>query len=254
MLEHGGDVGSAVEEWVRLFNQGQYFEAHEVLEGPWLAAREPDKTFLKGLIHAAVALYQYRKGNDHGARTKLASTRGYLEPYGRTWRGVEVSALLAELEALFAPLMALPPGSEVPEPEGPWPTVRLAEPDSEPGEPRFYMILTARHFEETVAFYRDLLEMREVHSWSGPEGSGAMLGAETGIVEIVSQPPDQPFAAPSGVAMAIQVRDVDAWHAALSSRGVHADGAPETKPWGQRLFTVTDPNGIPVIYFSPASL
>src|SRR5947209_2652069 len=71
---------AALTEAVALFNAGRYFECHEVLEDAWRAAAEPDRTILKGLIHAAVALYQYQRGNSHGARVKTASAYRYLAP------------------------------------------------------------------------------------------------------------------------------------------------------------------------------
>ena len=68
-------LDAALLAWRNCFNSGAYFEAHETLEAAWLAADEPDRSFLKGLIHAAVALCHYQRGNGHGARAKYASCR-----------------------------------------------------------------------------------------------------------------------------------------------------------------------------------
>jgi len=116
---------TSLREFARRFNAGDYFEAHEVLEKPWLAAREPEKTFLKGLIHAAVCLYQYGRGNRHGARVKYLSCHRYLDPYAPEYAGVDVAGLLRQLDRYFAALMA--PGSEgpVPPPAGPPPRLTL---------------------------------------------------------------------------------------------------------------------------------
>lgn len=122
-----------VQKWVRLFNAGEYFEAHEVLEHPWLRAEEPEKTFLKGLIHAAVALYQYRRGNGHGARVKYASCLRYLSAFHPRHGGIEVTELTARMEAFFTPLLGQPPGTAPPPPNGPWPRARLSDaPDPDP--------------------------------------------------------------------------------------------------------------------------
>lgn len=114
---------AALEEWCELLNRGDYFRAHEVLEQAWLAAREPEKTFLKGLIHVAVALYHYRRGNAHGARVKFRSARGYLSGYAPEYADVQVAALLQDLDRFFRPLLQTPAGAPPPEPEGPWPRV-----------------------------------------------------------------------------------------------------------------------------------
>jgi len=112
---------AALDEAVRLFNAGDYFECHEVLEKPWLAAGEPAKTFLKGLIHAAVALHHYRRGNSHGARVKAASARRYLEPYLPAAAGLDLAALLRDLDAFLAPLHARP--ALPPPPQRCWPLI-----------------------------------------------------------------------------------------------------------------------------------
>jgi predicted metal-dependent hydrolase len=113
-------MDEALREWVRLFNAGAYFEAHEALEGAWLRARGPDREFLKGLIHAAVALHHYRRGNGHGARVKHRSAAAYLAPFQPDHRGIPVAALLRQLESFFAPLHSLPAGSPPP-PAACWP-------------------------------------------------------------------------------------------------------------------------------------
>lgn len=95
------ETRAALDRWRELFAAGRYFDAHEVLEGPWLRAAEPDRTFLKGLIHAAVALYHHGRANPHGARVKHASCRRYLSPYRPRYAGLDVDALLASLARLL---------------------------------------------------------------------------------------------------------------------------------------------------------
>jgi predicted metal-dependent hydrolase len=111
---------------IELFNRRDYFEAHEALEGAWRPIQEPARTFLKGLIHAAVALYQYQRGNSHGARVKTASARRYLEPYLPAYEGIDLQRLLDDLDRFVAPLHAQPRGAPPPEPQAPWPGIREA--------------------------------------------------------------------------------------------------------------------------------
>lgn len=99
---------AAIAEGVRLFNAGDYFQAHEVLEESWRTAAEPMKTFLKGLIHAAVALYQYARSNEVGARSKYESTHFYLEPYLPAFASIDVAGLLEQLDQFFGPFLDSP--------------------------------------------------------------------------------------------------------------------------------------------------
>lgn len=64
------------------FNQGLYFEAHEVLEEIWLPQRkEADGLFLKGLIQLAGAFVHLQKGRNGPAGALLELARTNLERY-----------------------------------------------------------------------------------------------------------------------------------------------------------------------------
>ena len=117
-------MDDALRRAVELFNAGEYFECHEVLEEAWLRAAEPRKTFLKGLIHAAVALHHYSRGNSHGARVKYGSATRYLAAYQPQHAGVDLCALQAQMDEFVAPLLAQERGVRPPAPQGAWPVIR----------------------------------------------------------------------------------------------------------------------------------
>ena len=47
-------------EGLRCFHSGAFFEAHEHWESVWLAAQEPEKTFLQGLIQVAASFHHFQ--------------------------------------------------------------------------------------------------------------------------------------------------------------------------------------------------
>lgn len=47
-----------------------------------------------------------------------------------------------------------------------------------------------------------------------------------------------------GLAYGIEVDDVDAEYERIATSGVDTDGPPRDNPWGNRSFTLVDPNGI----------
>ncbi len=59
--------------FAQCWNAGDFFMAHEVLEGLWVRRRDDG---LRGLIQLAVALYHIERGNLKGARTMIARARG----------------------------------------------------------------------------------------------------------------------------------------------------------------------------------
>ena len=83
---------------LQLFNQGEFFETHEVLEDVWRAAPAEDRRFLQGLIQVAVALHHHSTGNLVGCRSVLARAWRNLSLYPTEYAGLDLAALLANLE------------------------------------------------------------------------------------------------------------------------------------------------------------
>src|ERR1700730_9838305 len=82
-------------EGLRCYRSGAFFECHEHWESVWLAAQEPEKTFLQGLIQVAASFHHFQRGNLAGT---VSLPRSPLLP-------LDVSPeVLAEVA--FAPLRA----------------------------------------------------------------------------------------------------------------------------------------------------
>ncbi len=74
------------------FSRGEFWEAHEVLEGAWRAGRSG---FYKGLILLASAWVHAGRGNAHGVSAQLGKAARELAPYAPAYLGQDVAALLA---------------------------------------------------------------------------------------------------------------------------------------------------------------
>jgi uncharacterized protein len=85
-----------------LIRSGEYFAAHEELEDAWRAAPGPERDFLQGLVHVAVAWYQAGRGNSVGCERQLAKAARRLGPYAPEHRGVDVASVLAQVERAAA--------------------------------------------------------------------------------------------------------------------------------------------------------
>jgi predicted metal-dependent hydrolase len=83
---------------VDLFNSGEFFEAHEVVEDLWNERTGAEKEFLKGFIQAAVALEHHRRGNPRGFRSVWTTAATYLGRADPGAGGLDVTALLRDLE------------------------------------------------------------------------------------------------------------------------------------------------------------
>lgn len=64
----------------RLFREGKYFEAHEVLEFQWKKDFGPRKTFLQGVIQLSVSLHKiFVKPNARGSRMQAEKAKEKFE-------------------------------------------------------------------------------------------------------------------------------------------------------------------------------
>lgn len=91
---------------IELFNRGEFFEAHEVLEDVWRAAPGPEKLFLQGLIQISVAFVHHSRGNITGARSLLKRACKNLSGYPAVCAGIDLRELIIGAEGWRAALEA----------------------------------------------------------------------------------------------------------------------------------------------------
>jgi hypothetical protein len=96
LLQHG----------IRLFNEGKFFECHEVLEEAWTPERGPRRLFLQALIHFAVGCYQCERGNSEGAALQFRKGLKKIEKYLPRYEGVNTAGILQEVEVLLRQIEA----------------------------------------------------------------------------------------------------------------------------------------------------
>jgi predicted metal-dependent hydrolase len=91
---------------VVLFNQHEFFDAHEVWESLWLSADVgEDRRFIQGLIQAAVGLYHFGTGNSRGARKLYHTARAYMEAYPSPYLGLDHALFWSEMHRCFEELL-----------------------------------------------------------------------------------------------------------------------------------------------------
>ena len=91
---------------LHLFNQGEYFEAHEVLEEAWNGDQSPAQELYRAILQIAVAYLQIERGNYRGAVKMFLRVRQWLEPLPEVCRSVNVAQLRRDAAAVEAALIA----------------------------------------------------------------------------------------------------------------------------------------------------
>ena len=103
-------------EGLRCFHSGAFFEAHEHWELVWLAAQEPEKTFLQGLIQVAASFHHFQRGNCPGTISLLRSALSRLDPYPEVFGGIVVAPLRVAIRSWLEALETVPQSSPPPFP------------------------------------------------------------------------------------------------------------------------------------------
>lgn len=107
-------------------------------------------------------------------------------------------------------------------------------------------------YEETFAFYRDLLQWELSHDWDrGAYDKGAVFHIGKGSIEFLIRPETEAdhyigldYRRPQGVFTGIQVWNIDELYEAYKQRGVPFHHDLIDQPWGHRSFYVQEPNGL----------
>jgi predicted metal-dependent hydrolase len=91
---------------IGLFNDGEFYRCHEVLEEAWKSEDGPHRQFLQALIHVAVGFYHSQRGNTAGAVGQLRKGMEKLAGYLPSCEGLDTARLyrdaLATAEAIEA--------------------------------------------------------------------------------------------------------------------------------------------------------
>ncbi len=80
-----------------LFNDRQFFEAHEVWEGAWRRTDGDERRFLQGLIQVAAGFVKWQRGQSRGMADLFAKGIEKLDPFRPVHLRVDIAALLDEV-------------------------------------------------------------------------------------------------------------------------------------------------------------
>lgn len=95
----GRELNANYLAYFECFNQQLFFEAHEVLEGLWLAQRgASNAAFFKGLIQLAGAFVHVQKARPGPAQALLKLARANLQSYPEVHECLDLSSVRALIE------------------------------------------------------------------------------------------------------------------------------------------------------------
>jgi predicted metal-dependent hydrolase len=102
-----GVLERAMEEAVCLFNEGLFFEVHEVLEAVWLKEEGQVRLLLQGLIQIAAGFHHLENNNFKGALSLLKEGGEMAGEFGAVCFGLELDRFLEQVKACYDSIEAL---------------------------------------------------------------------------------------------------------------------------------------------------
>lgn len=94
-------------EGLRLFNAGEYFEAHEALEAAWKEEKGSVRELYRGILQIAVVYLHITRRNYNGAIKVYGRSQRWLKDWPDICRGVYVEELRRNAEAVIAEVRRL---------------------------------------------------------------------------------------------------------------------------------------------------
>lgn len=104
-----GELSAKAAHGLRLLNDGEYYEAHELLEHAWMEAEQLEGYLYRSLLQIAVAYLQVERDNHPGAVKMLLRLRQWLAPLPDRCRGIDVAQLKENVQQFGAALEAAGP-------------------------------------------------------------------------------------------------------------------------------------------------
>ncbi len=94
---------------IHLFNDQEFFEAHETWEDAWHMAYGLKHDFYQGMIQCAVALEHYRRSNPRGVVSLYNSYRPKFEALPPVFMGLNVKKFLERMHETLRPVIEAQP-------------------------------------------------------------------------------------------------------------------------------------------------
>lgn len=98
--------------------------------------------------------------------------------------------------------------------------------------------------ERSRRFYRDTLGLAVYREFGSPDDPGLVFFLGSGFLELSGRSTERPG---NGLAIWMQVRDLEAEHQRLVAARVPVVRGPRQEPWGLVELWIEDPDGVPIV-------
>lgn len=90
-----------ISKGIVLFNESDFFSAHDFFEDCWLNCNQEEKLFFQGMVQISVGCYHLLNQNENGCLRQLTKGTKKLKGFEPSFKNVNVEKLLNEIESLI---------------------------------------------------------------------------------------------------------------------------------------------------------
>ena len=90
-----------ISDGIALFNDCDFFAAHDYFEEIWMEAKRDEKEFFQGLVQISVGCYHLICGNFKGAKSQLGKGISKLGKFEPAYYNLDLSSLTQKIELLI---------------------------------------------------------------------------------------------------------------------------------------------------------
>lgn len=119
------------------------------------------------------------------------------------------------------------------------------------------IVIKVNDYRKSFEFYKDKLGLKLSSSWQRKDSWGAIFSAGNIAVEIIWYPDGEGFIdccyqmERNKIEINFETHDIDILYKRLSDLGITIIREPFNAPWGYRVFTIKDPDGIAISFLQP---
>ena len=89
-----------ISKGIDLFNNADFFAAHDFFENLWIESEQKDRLFFQGMVQVSVGCYHLICGNYKGARSQYKKASEKLVNYHPLYYGINLEKLLLTVDEL----------------------------------------------------------------------------------------------------------------------------------------------------------
>lgn len=94
-------ISQEAEKGRKLFNQGEYYEAHEHFEAAWRQMRDPSREFYRALLQVSGGYYRLTQERPKAAKKFFTHALGWLREFPSPFLGINTAEIKLQLQKMI---------------------------------------------------------------------------------------------------------------------------------------------------------